>query len=147
MTASKIKELMYGNGDKAPLMVYDKEKHDEYMKQVEINKNKIINSKIKQRYKKIIKNQYENKKFIIYPPSSIEELVDESSQQDNCVRTYAERFAMGECDIYFMRLLSEPKKSLVTVEVKDNKVVQQRIKHNADTTKVQKNFLRKWIFV
>ena len=43
-----------------------------------------------------------------------------------------------------MRLLSDKDKSLVTVEVRDNKVVQQRIKNNMDTTNEQKKFLKKW---
>ena len=40
------------------------------------------------------------------------------------------RALRGECDIYFMRLCSNPKKSLVTVEVRDNHVVQAKIKNN-----------------
>ena len=121
-----------------------KQMHDDYMNQIETNKNKKINKEIKKRYKELLKNQYKDKKYIIFPAASIEELVDESSQQDNCVRTYAKRIAEGECDIYFMRLLEEPKKSLVTVEVRNNKVVQQRIKNNADTTRSQKLFLKQW---
>lgn len=121
-----------------------KEKHDEYMNQIKANKNKKINSKIKRRYKETLKNKYEDKKFIIYPAGSIEELIDESNQQNNCVRTYAERIANGDCDIYFMRLLKEPHKSLVTVEIRDNKIVQQRIKYNDNTTLTQKKFLSKW---
>ena len=43
-----------------------------------------------------------------------------------------------------MRLLSNKDKALVTVEVRNNKVVQQRIKNNQDTTKEQKKFLKQW---
>lgn len=121
-----------------------KQKHDEYMDQVEINKNKTINKKIKSKYKKLLKNKFENKKYIIKPVASIEELIDESSQQNNCVKTYAQRIAKNECDIYFMRFIDSQDKSLVTIEVKNNHVVQQRIKNNQMTTLEQQKFIKLW---
>ena len=65
-------------------------------------------------------------------------------QQNNCVRTYAERYAEGECDIYFLRNAKNIKSSLVTVEVKNNKVVQSRIKNNDDPNETQLAFLNEW---
>lgn len=121
-----------------------KQKHDEYMDQIEINKNKKINSKIRARYKKILKNKFENKKYIIKPAASIEELIDESRQQNNCVKTYAQRIAKNECDIYFMRFIDSQDKSLVTIEVKNNYVVQQRTKNNEMTTLEQQKFIKSW---
>ena len=43
-----------------------------------------------------------------------------------------------------MRKLSDLNKSLVTVEVRDNTVVQKRTKNNEITTKEQDKFLQKW---
>lgn len=121
-----------------------KQKHDEYMNQIKINKNKTINKKIKSKYKKLIKNKFEHKNYIIIPANSIESLIDESSQQNNCVKTYAERIAKNECDIYFMRFIDSQDKSLVTIEVRNNKVVQQRTKNNMDTNKEQKKVIKLW---
>lgn len=120
------------------------EKHNKLLAQIEIKKNKKINRDILKRFKELKKYIFKSKKYIIYPAKSFEELIDESSQQDNCVRDYAERYANKECDIYFMRLLKSPIISLVTVEVRNNKVVQQRIMGNEDTTYEQKKFLEKW---
>lgn len=75
---------------------------------------------------------------------SQKELTNESKQQNNCVKTYAERIAKGKCDIYFMRLISNVNKSLVTIEVKNNKVVQKRTKNNCDATLEQNIFIEKW---
>lgn len=142
---SFCKELRYNLKDKTVLYPKNlKAKHDELQNLIEINKSKQTTKKIKARYNKIKKNIYENKKFVIYPTRSVEEMINESAQQNNCVKTYADRIAKGQCDIYFMRLVTEKEKSLVTVEVKDNKVVQQRTKNNMDTTKEQKRFLKKW---
>ena len=47
------------------------------------------------------------------PAESFISLEDESTQQNHCVRNYAEKYAKGKCDIYFMREASTPNKSLV----------------------------------
>ena len=43
-----------------------------------------------------------------------------------------------------MRNINKQNKSLVTVEVQDNKVVQSRIKNNYAPTTEQIKFLKKW---
>lgn len=139
------KELRYDISNKSILYPKNlKEQHNKLQNLIETNKNKAITKKIKLRYNKNKKNIYQNKKYIIFPASSVDELIEESAQQNNCVKTYAERYSKGQCDIYFMRLLNDQKKSLVTVEIKDNKVVQQRTKNNNDTTPEQKRFLKLW---
>lgn len=70
--------------------------------------------------------------------------LDESKQQNNCVRTYAEKYADGTCDIYFMRDIKSQDKSLVTVEVKNNAIVQSRTKNNNDPNEKQLKFLYSW---
>lgn len=121
-----------------------KQEHDKLEKQYKIQ-NKILTQKaIKKRGKELLKNKYKNSKFIILPALTLKALQDESEQQNNCVRTYAEKYATGTCDIYFMRDIKNQKKSLVTVEVKNNKVVQSRIKNNNAPTEKQLQFLQKW---
>ena len=43
-----------------------------------------------------------------------------------------------------MRLISSKNKSLVTVEIRNNKIVQKRTKNNEITTAEQDEFLKKW---
>lgn len=121
-----------------------KEEHDKLGKQYKIQCNEILDDEINKRGKVLSINNYKNKNYIIAPAMSLKALQDESSQQNNCVRTYAEKYAEGNCDIYFMRNVRRPEKSLVTVEVKDNKVVQSRIKHNNAPNEKQLNFLQEW---
>lgn len=119
-------------------------KHDEYAKQIKIRKNTEISRKIGIRYMKLEKNSYSNNTYCIIPAKDIDALEDESKQQKNCVRTYAEKYAIGECDIYFMRKKDDINKSLVTVEVKNNAIVQSRGKCNQRITSQQQKFLDKW---
>ena len=121
-----------------------KKSHDELEKQYEINNKKIVNLAIIKRSNELLKNTYKDDKFIVLPATSVKDLQNESSQQNNCVRTYAERYAEGICDIYFMRKISEPNKSLVTVEVRNNEIVQSRIKNNNLPNEKQMEFLKKW---
>lgn len=118
--------------------------HDKYEKQLEQIKQDRLQKRIQARAESLSKNIFKNKKYIVFPATSINAMVDESTQQDNCVRTYVDRYAEGTCDIYFMRLISDTNKSLVTIEVRENKVVQKRIKGNKPTTEEQDKFIEKW---
>lgn len=118
--------------------------HDKYEKQIKIIKQEKMIQEIEQRVKILSKNIFKDKEFIIFPADSINAMIEESKQQNNCVRTYAERYADGDCDIYFMRKIDKPNISLVTVEVRNNKVVQKRTKNNEKTNKKQDRFLEIW---
>lgn len=121
-----------------------KEEHDKLEQQYEIQGKILVQKAIIKRSKKLAENKYQNNKFIIFPAKTLKALQDESKQQHNCVQTYAEKYANGTCDIYFMRDINKPKKSLVTVEVINNRVIQSRIKNNADPDEKQIQFLQKW---
>lgn len=121
-----------------------KEEHDKLEKQFELQSKLIIQKAISKRAKELSPNKYQNNKFIILPAPSLKALQNESKQQSNCVRTYAEKYANGNCDIYFMRDIKKPRKSLVTVEVKNNSIVQSRIKYNNDPNEKQMKFLSEW---
>lgn len=120
------------------------EEHDKLEKQYEIQNKTILQKAIIRRGKELSSNKYQDKKFIILPAYTLKDLQDESKQQNNCVRTYAEKYAEGTCDIYFMRDINKQKKSLVTVEVRHNRVVQSRIKNNNSPSEKHIKFLRNW---
>lgn len=121
-----------------------KEEHDKLEAQYEIQNKEQVNRQIIKRAEQLSTNTYKNNKFIILPARTLEDLLDESKQQNNCVRTYAEKYASGDCDIYFMRDIKKQTKSLVTVEVKNNKIVQSRIKNNYRPNEKQNEFLNRW---
>ena len=89
-------------------------------------------------------NKYEDDKYIIFPASSINSLIDESSQQSNCVRTYCDMVSNNECQIYFMRYKNNIKKSFVTIEVRNNKVVQAKTRFNEEVPEYIMNIIMKW---
>ena len=122
-----------------------KESHDKLVEQVRIYRNQIFTEAILRRYNELSKNIYKSEEFIIIPPKNEEEFISEASQQGNCVYTnYYEKHANGSSDIYFMRSLKNINKSLVTVEVRNNKVVQSRIKGNLNPNENELKFLQEW---
>lgn len=99
-----------------------KEAHDNSVEKVKIVASKEIAQKIKTRYKKLQVNKFQDKNLFIRPAKTLEDLKDEAKQQKNCVyKNYSELYANGITDIYFLRKLENPKKSLVTVEVRNRK--------------------------
>ena len=120
------------------------QRHNEYEEQIFIKNNPKLCKAINKRYNQLEKNTYSNNGFFVTPARSFTALEDESKQQNHCVRTYAEKYANGKCDIYFMRKNETPDKSLVTIEVKDGKIAQSKLKNNADPNDTQKKFLQKW---
>lgn len=121
------------------------EAHDISVKKVKLVSSKTINKKIQQRYKELLKNEYKDNVFFIRPAKNLKDMREESKQQKNCVyKNYSEDYAYGYTDIYFLRNIKEPEKSLVTVEVNKNKIRQKYQKKNNKVTREQDLFLKIW---
>ena len=111
---------------------------------MEVINDPIIDEKIKSLSVVLSLNKYEDETYVIYPASSIQDLVEESRQQKNCVRTYCEMVSNNESQIYFMRKKSELDKSLVTIEVRDKHIIQARVKYNKLPNNELNEILNKW---
>lgn len=97
-------------------------------------------------FKKRINKDYEftYKNYTFIYPNSTQEIKDEATQQNNCVASYIDRVIDGECDILFMRDKDDLDKSLVTIEVRNNRIVQARGKFNRMVTKEEQEVIDKW---
>lgn len=84
----------------------------------------------------------EHYKFIY--PKSIQDIKDEAVQQNNCVSSYIKRVIDGKCHIVFMRHTGDVDRSLITLEVVDNRVVQQKGQFNRDTTAEEGRIIEKY---
>ena len=63
---------------------------------------------------------------------------------NNCVSSYIKRVIEGSCDILFLRYKDCPDESLVTIEVRDNKIVQALQRYNNPLNKEQQEIVNKW---
>lgn len=126
-----LKELGINWHDKKYLYPRDiLKEHDKYYQQYEIIKDQNLDERIKKIAKLLQINKYEDDNYCIYPAPDLNSLILESRNQNNCVRAYAKRYSEGECIIYLMREKKNIDKSLVTIEVVDDKIVQAREKNN-----------------
>lgn len=121
------------------------EAHYESIKKVRVLSSKVINKKMINRYKELQKNAYNDNIYFIRPAKNVKDMKDEAKQQDNCVyKNYSESYAFGDTDIYFLRDMNKPDKSLVTVEVFKNKIRQKYQRKNELVTEEQNKFLLNW---
>lgn len=87
-------------------------------------------------FKKRINKQYECSfgDYIFIYPDSTQDIKDEATMQNNCVASYIDKVIDGKCHILFLRKKNKPDESLVTIEVRNNHIVQARRRFNDDVT-------------
>lgn len=77
-------------------------------------------------------------------PKCIQDIKDEAVNQNNCVASYVQRVIDGQCHILFLRKKDSPEKSLVTIEVREDKIVQAKQRFNYQVTSEQQEIIDKW---
>lgn len=99
---------------------------------------KSIHSKSAPLYEKKIKEY-----SFIYP-EKIQDIKDEAVQQSNCVASYISSVLSHQCHIMFMRETKHPEQSLITLEIKNNKIVQARGRYNRMPTETEREVINSW---
>lgn len=77
-------------------------------------------------------------------PKCIQDIKDEAVSQNNCVASYIQRVIDGGCHILFLRKKDNPDKSLVTIEVRNDVIVQAKQKFNDPVTSEHQEVIDKW---
>lgn len=88
--------------------------------------------------------EYQYKDYIFIYPNCTQDIKDEATQQNNCVASYIDKVIEGQCHILFLRKKDNPDKSLVTIEVRNNKIVQARRKFNDPATQEDQEAINAW---
>jgi hypothetical protein len=120
------------------------EAYNKVEKQYYMVRNPKANERIDKLSKILDINKYCDDKYIIIPAHSVNDMIDESGMQHNCLKDYINVYSNNECQIYFMRYKNKPSESLVTIEIKDNKIKQAKAKLNEDPNKEELDVLHKW---
>lgn len=96
----------------------------------------------KKRIDKNLECAFGNYQFIY--PDSTQDIKNEAVAQNNCVASYIDKVIDGECHIMFLRKKSSPKESLVTIEIRNNHIVQARRRFNDPVTQEDQEAIDKW---
>ena len=81
-------------------------------------------------------------KFIY--PRKVSEIQAEGKNQHNCVATYINRVLKEDCHIMFMRPVDNIKHSYITLEIRNNRIVQAMRKYNQYPSKEEWEVINKW---
>ena len=118
--------------------------HNKMYKELKAFENKIYDQKINDFSKILEKYDYENKSLQIRPAKSQKELIDESEKLDHCVSSYAKKMARKETSIFFIRRKQQIDEPYVTLEMKENRIIQCRAKKNHRPNDDVIDFVNNW---
>jgi hypothetical protein len=105
-------------------------------------KHEFIEEDFKKRIDKSMEKTFDDYCFIY--PNCTQDIKDESVAMNNCVSSYVQKVIDGNCHILFLRYKDSPDKSLVTIEVRNGKIVQALQKYNHPLTREQQEIVDKW---
>lgn len=110
------------------------------------NYNRLKKEFSEELFKKRINKDYEctYKDYVFVYPECIQDIRDEAVSQNNCVASYIDTVINGDCHIMFLRKKSNPKESLVTIEIRDNKIIQAKRRFNYPVTEKDQEAIDYW---
>lgn len=89
-----------------------------------LKEQKKHSKKVKARFKEL--HQIENDNFLVIPPRSVEDFLNEGKTLHHCIAQYVSKYANKECDIYFVRKKEAIEEPFVTVEISNGEIAQMR---------------------
>lgn len=118
--------------------------HQIYSYHVLVRKQKVDEAKFAEQVNRLKTYEWKNEEYIIKCPKSKDEIIDESIQQANCLAGYIQNFTDGKSDIFFLRKLNTPQKSLVTIEIRGGRLTQAYRARNKRISDEEQSVVHKW---
>ena len=118
--------------------------HNQLIMKYKFVSTEIDKEKFTKYYKAQKKMEWQNDEYIVKVPETVEDMVDEAIQQNNCLRSYICRVLEGQTTIFFLRKKKDPEKSLVTLEVNNGEVVQAKAHFNKTPSHKEMEAVREW---
>ena len=89
--------------------------------------------------------EYRDDDYFIMIPRSPEDVREEGRQQGHCVATrFMDYIAAGDTSVVFMRRTDDPNTSLITIEVRNNRMRQACIGDNQEVPGRYREWIRNW---
>lgn len=108
---------------------------------LKLRKNKSVD--LSKSYKKF---NYEKEfdDFVFLKPNKSEDIIIEGYKLNHCVGSYVSEVYRKDCLIYFLRYKNNPEEPLVTIEVRNQKVMQAKGSHNRYLKNDELNVIKLW---
>lgn len=122
-----------------------KEAHDKANDLKDKKQTEAYDRQIKRMYTELNElYRFTNGKYLIIPPQSAKEIVEEGHKLHHCVGCYIRRVVKRECVILFVRKLDEISTPFCTLEIKGGEVVQARVQNNDPPSAAIQHFIDSW---
>ena len=88
--------------------------------------------------------EFEDKKYCVLVPQESKDVISEGISNCNCVASYMDKILNGQCYLFFIRLIERKEESLLTLELREDKLVQCKGQYNRPATEEERQFLEKY---
>lgn len=89
--------------------------------------------------------EYRDDEYLIMIPRSADDVRDEGRQQGHCIaRAFLNHIACGDTVCVFMRRVSEPNRSYITIEIRNGTIRQACVGNNHSVPEEQREWIRHW---
>lgn len=95
-------------------------------------------------FEKLIKSdlEFEGKDFCVIVPKNPKELISEGTSNNNCVGSYIDRILKCETYLMFMRKTDNKEMSLITLELRNGRLVQYKGSYNRNPDDKEMDFIK-----
>ena len=131
-----------GDFDRYPR--YLKTAHDIVSRNYRVNKSEVLSKRYAELCEDFKKFAWKGEKHSVVVPQTLDLVVKEGQALNHCVANYIEGLVAKEYAIVFLRDNEDLDKPLVTVQVKDGKVVQAKGVNNRPVTREEQEALDKY---
>ena len=121
-----------------------KKTHDICMMNYSIKKDEIKNEEFKEAVTKYKNLEYSCREFSIITPKEANDLNIEGNKLSHCVASYVNDVINRKCDILFLRRTENLNEPYITIEVRNNRVVQCKGYGNRYPNKIEEEYIQKW---
>lgn len=122
------------------------EAHDQANANLNIKRDEKAFEKYKSRYETLKKKyEFSDDTYQIVIPTGVNDIIEEGRKLCHCVKGYAERHMEGKTTILFMRECSHLNARLITIEINNKTIIQNRGKSNRAPTEQEQAFIDEWI--
>ena len=118
--------------------------HDQLALKYRFISNEVNKEKFAEYYDAVKHLEWQGKEYVIKVPETVEDIVDEAIQQNNCLQSYISRVLDRQTTIVFLRKKKCPEKSLVTIEVQNNSVIQAKAHFNKTPGNSEMVAIKEW---
>jgi hypothetical protein len=119
--------------------------HDIVMRNYRVNKSQVLSKRYADMVESLKGMEYKGEEYSVVVPATLDLIVKEGQSLNHCVANYIEGLVAGEYSILFLRKNDDLEKSLVTLQVQGERIVQAKGVNNRPVSREEKEVMDKYV--